>query len=157
MTSRHQVRSPSPSLWMCLALAIVLSACAGTPPRTRTVLTGDKESPPVNTSASGLTDISARQSRCPSAGSSGNCPTVQGTVTTTGVVGTAAHIHQAAAGQNGPVIVTLVKTGPDSWAVPTGTTLTDAQYDAYFAGLLYVNVHSAANPNGEIRAQLSPP
>ena len=32
--------------------------------------------------------------------------------------------------------------------------LTEAQYAAYKAGNLYVNVHSAKNPGGEIRAQL---
>ena len=81
---------------------------------------------------------------------------VHGTVNTTGVVGTAAHIHQGAAGQNGPVIVPLVKTGPNQWQVPPGTTLSDAQYQAYWDGLLYVNVHSDANKGGELRAQLKP-
>ena len=75
---------------------------------------------------------------------------------TSNVTGTAAHVHQGAAGQNGPVIVTLVKTGPNSWAVPPGTTLSSAQYQAYWDGLLYVNVHSDANKGGEIRAQLKP-
>jgi hypothetical protein len=37
---------------------------------------------------------------------------------------------------------------------PAGAKLTDAQYAAYKAGNLYVNVHSAKNPGGEIRAQL---
>ena len=36
---------------------------------------------------------------------------VSGSVTTTGVAGTMAHIHQAAAGQNGPVIIPLTKDG----------------------------------------------
>ena len=34
--------------------------------------------------------------------------------------------------------------------------LTSGQFDAYRAGNLNVNVHSAAHPNGEIRAQLKP-
>jgi hypothetical protein len=34
--------------------------------------------------------------------------------------------------------------------------LSSAQFDAYRSGNLYVNVHSAAYPNGEIRAQLKP-
>jgi hypothetical protein len=52
--------------------------------------------------------------------------------------------------------VTLVKTGDNIWAVPLGSALTDAQYQAYWDGLLYVNVHSDANKGGEIRAQLKP-
>jgi hypothetical protein len=75
---------------------------------------------------------------------------------TTGVVGTAAHIHLAAAGQNGPVAVPLMKSGDNGWAVPAGTKLTDAQYAAFKAGNLYINVHSAANKGGEIRGQLKP-
>ena len=47
-------------------------------------------------------------------------------------------------------------------AAGTGTitvgadTLTDAQYEAFKAGNLYVNVHSDANKGGEIRGQLRP-
>ncbi len=40
--------------------------------------------------------------------------------------------------------------------MPEGSKLTDEQYAAYKAGNLYVNVHSAANKGGEIRAQLKP-
>jgi len=40
--------------------------------------------------------------------------------------------------------------------VPAGSKLTDAQYESYKAGNLYVNVHSAANKGGEIRAQIKP-
>ncbi len=122
----------------------------------RTWLSGAQEVPPVTTTASGSTDISVGLSRCPSSASSANCPTVYGTVTTSGVEGTAAHIHMAPAGQNGPVIVPLVRTGNNVWSVPGGTTLNAAQYDAYWAGQLYVNVHSNANKGGEIRAQLKP-
>ena len=34
--------------------------------------------------------------------------------------------------------------------------LNEAQMASYKAGDLYVNVHSAKNPGGEIRAQLKP-
>jgi len=149
---RHSRRS----LWVGLGMAVVLTACSTAPPAHKTVLTGEKEVPPVKTAASGVSDLSVRTGRCPSAGSASDCIMLVGTVQTTGVAATAAHIHQGAVGQNGPVIVTLVKTGTDVWGVPVGTTLTDAQYQAYLAGRLYVNVHSDAHKDGEIRAQLKP-
>jgi hypothetical protein len=140
-----------------LGVAVLLVAgCVNKPKYTSgmTALSGAEQVPPVTTAASGVTDISARPSRCP--GASGNCPTLHGIVNTSGVTATAAHIHRGAAGQNGPPIVTLVRTGPNSWAVPHGTTISDALYQAYWDGLLYVNVHSDANKDGEIRAQLKP-
>jgi hypothetical protein len=108
-------------------------------------LTGSEEVPAVTTSASGSGTITVGEDR-----------SVSGSVTTTGIVGTAAHIHMAAAGQNGPVILPLTKTGDNMWAVPSEAKLTDQQYDAYKAGNLYVNVHSAAYPGGEVRSQLKP-
>src|SRR3954469_16451499 len=80
---------------------------------------------------------------------------ISGSVTTEGVKGTMAHIHQGAKGQNGPVIVPLTKNG-DTYTVPDGRKLTQAQMDALKAGNLYVNVHSDKNKGGEIRAQLAP-
>ena len=144
------------AFWVGLGAVALLTACSTAPPSYKTVLTGEKEVPPVNTTASGLSDISVRTGRCPSAGSSSDCTMLVGTVQTTGLVATAAHVHQGAVGQNGPVIVTLVPTGTDVWSVPVGTTLTDAQYQAYLAGQLYVNVHTDANKGGEVRAQLRP-
>jgi hypothetical protein len=105
-------------------------------------LTGAEEVPPVSTSATGEGSFNI--------GSDGS---VKGSVTTTGVQGTAAHIHQGARGQNGPVIVPLIKSG-DTYSTPEGAKLNEAQMSAYKAGNLYVNVHSAANKGGEIRAQL---
>jgi CHRD domain len=81
---------------------------------------------------------------------------VTGSVTTKGIVGTAAHIHLAPAGKNGPPIITLSKTSDNVWSVPEGSKLTDEQYASYKAGDLYVNVHSAEHKPGEIRAQLEP-
>jgi hypothetical protein len=139
-----------------LGAVALLAACSTAPPSYLTVLTGEKEVPPVKTAASGLSDIGVRTGRCPSAGSSSDCLLLVGTVQTTGLDATAAHVHQGAANQNGPVIVTLVKTAPNVWSVPLGTTLTDAQYRAFLAGQLYVNVHTDAHKDGEIRAQLRP-
>jgi hypothetical protein len=110
-----------------------------------TTLAGSQEVPPVTTQASGTSTIAVGTDR-----------TVSGMVRTSNLAGTAAHIHLGTMGQNGPVIAPLTKTADNTWSVADGTKLTDAQYDAYKAGNLYINVHSTANPNGEIRAQLKP-
>ena len=107
-------------------------------------LAGSQEVPPVKTAAKGSGTITV--------GSGG---AVSGMVTTTGIDGTMAHIHEASAGKNGPIIIPLTKDG-NMWKVPAGAKLTDAQEKALKAGDLYVNVHSAAHPGGEIRAQLKP-
>ncbi|MEI6384365.1 MAG: CHRD domain-containing protein [Betaproteobacteria bacterium] len=108
-------------------------------------LSGSQEVPAVTTSASGSGTITIAPDL-----------SVSGSVTTLGVDGTMAHIHMAATGQNGPVIVPMTKTTDQVWSIPTGAKLTDAQYQSFKAGNLYVNVHSAANKGGEIRGQLKP-
>ena len=80
-----------------------------------------------------------------------------GNVTTTGIAATMAHIHIGKAGTNGPVVITLTKMGDNGWMVPEGSKLSDAQYQAYKAGELYVNVHSAEHKPGEIRGQIMQP
>jgi hypothetical protein len=54
------------------------------------------------------------------------------------------------------VIVTLIQVDDNTWAGPSGTALTGGQTDAFWAGMLYVNVHSDANKGGELRVQLKP-
>lgn len=110
------------------------------------MLSGTQEVPAVGSSASGSGTIVVAADR-----------TVSGSVTTSGITGTAAHIHMGAAGQNGGVIVPLAKSADGrTWSVPPGTKLSDAQYEAWKAGNLYVNVHSDAYKGGEIRGQLKP-
>jgi len=106
-------------------------------------LSGAAEVPPVTTSAKGSGQITVLPDR-----------TVSGSIKVSGFVPTMAHIHEAAVGKNGPPIITLTQTASDSFAVPAGARLTDAQYTSFTSGELYVNVHSAQYPNGEIRAQL---
>ena len=65
---------------------------------------------------------------------------------------TMAHFHgPAIAGENAGVVVPLAN--PAS-AVESTATLTDAQAADMLAGKWYINVHTAANPGGEIRGQL---
>lgn len=105
-------------------------------------LSGANEVPPVNTTASGTGDITVKADG-----------SVSGSVKVTGITATAAHIHQGAPGSNGPVIVPFTKDG-DTFTAPATAKLTEAQLAAYKAGNTYFNVHSAANPGGEIRAPL---
>jgi hypothetical protein len=65
---------------------------------------------------------------------------------------TAGHFHgPAAAGENAGVLIPAdVKASPFSGEV----TLDEAKAAALEAGKLYFNIHTAANPKGEIRGQV---
>ncbi len=68
---------------------------------------------------------------------------------------TAAHFHgPAAAGANAGVVVPVGAKSPTS-PVHGTATLTDDQIKDLEAGKWYVNVHTAANPGGEIRGQVT--
>lgn len=108
-------------------------------------LTGAEEVPAVTTTAVGVGTISIDKELG-----------VTGSIKTTGIEGTAAHIHLAPAGKNGPPIITLTKGAGGVWTVPAGSKLTPEQHESFKVGDLYVNVHSAAHKAGEIRAQLKP-
>ena len=146
MNALKQFTKQSP--WIVLGvLATMLIGCSnmGVSSGTKLMLSGNQQNPPVTTSASGTGTITV-----------GADKSVSGSITTTGVAATAAHIHDGARGKNGPVVIGLTKTSENVWSVPAGAKLTDAQYESYKAGNLYVNVHSAANKGGEIRDQLKP-
>jgi len=108
-------------------------------------MSGAQEVPPVNTSGSGTGTVRA--------GSDG---AVTASIKTTGVNGIAAHIHESAAGANGPVIVPLVKKGDGEWATEAGAKFTPSQFEAYKAGRTYFNVHTPQNKGGEVRGQIRP-
>lgn len=106
-------------------------------------LSGANQVPPLGTSASGSGTVTV-----------GSDCSVKANISVTGMTATAAHIHQGAAGTNGPVIVPFTKSGDNAFVAPDGSKMTEAQCAAYKAGNTYVNVHSAKNPGGEVRAQL---
>jgi CHRD domain len=77
-------------------------------------------------------------------------------VTYSGLSGpaTAAHFHgPAEAGKNAGVAVAIPNAGTSP--AEGSATLTDAQAADLAAGKYYVNVHTAANPGGEIRGQVT--
>jgi len=108
-------------------------------------LTGAEEVPAVETKASGKAKITI-----------GKDHTVSGSVKTSDIDGTAAHIHLGEPGKSGPPIVTLVKGEDGVWNVPTEAKFNEEQYTAFKEGKLYINVHSAEHKPGEIRGQLKP-
>lgn len=69
------------------------------------------------------------------------------------VAPTAAHIHSGAVGTNGPIQI-----GLDHTVNPMvgSATLTTVQQGMLVNQLLYVNIHTAAFPGGEIRGQIIP-
>jgi len=144
----NRIASKSGGLSTLLLLGAVglIASCATMAPMVggqRLELKGDNEVPPVTTAAAGTAVVDIKPDR-----------SVTATVTVTGMTATAAHIHEASAGANGPVIVPFTKTGDNTFGAAPDAKLTEAQYESYKAGKLYVNVHSAKNPGGEVRAQL---
>jgi hypothetical protein len=132
---------------LTLLASLSLVACAGMMSEGETVnvkLSGAEEVPPAATAGSGSGSFTLSRDG-----------SVNGSVTTTGVQGTMAHIHHGARGANGPVIVPLVKSG-DTYSTPPGAKLNEAQIQAFKSGHLYVNVHSDRYKGGEVRAQLRP-
>ena len=109
-------------------------------------LSGANEVPPITSPMSGTATVTINPDR-----------TVSVKVTVKGMTATASHIHEGPPGTIGPVTVPFTKTGDNTFASAEGAKLTEAQYAAYKAGQLYINVHSAAHPVGEIRSpQLVP-
>jgi hypothetical protein len=67
---------------------------------------------------------------------------------------TGAHFHgPAAAGTNAPIVLPF---GSTASPIEGTATLTPAQAADLMAGRWYANVHTAANPGGEIRGQMLP-
>jgi hypothetical protein len=134
---------------------LALTGCGETLVAT-TQLSGANEVPPVTaTSATGTATATL----------DGDELTVNGTFSGLGsdlqeVSGSAAHVHRAAVGQNGPILFNLTVTaGADRRTGSyTGTkTLNSDERDAFKAGELYVNVHSVNYMGGEIRGQFASP
>jgi len=108
-------------------------------------LSGDQQNPPVETDASGEAEVTfdteTRQ--------------LSWEMEHSGLSGdpTAAHFHGPAdPGENAGVQVPM----PDPSSGSEGSAeLTEEQAEMLMDGKLYINVHTEANPNGEIRGQVT--
>ena len=125
------------------------------------MLSGGEEVPPVDTAATGVGSFTVEGGE-----------SIKYDVNVTGMDKvTAAHIHNAAKGKNGEVVVTLFKadspTGQISGSLANGS-ITASNLEGQMQGSpfrdiiralelgeAYVNVHTEKNPNGEIRGQIS--
>ena len=125
------------------------------------ILSGGEEVPPVDTAATGVASFIVEGGE-----------SIKYDVNVTGMDKvTAAHIHNAAKGKNGEVVVTLFKadspTGQISGNLANGS-ITASNLEGQMQGSpfrdiiralelgeAYVNVHTEKNPNGEIRGQIS--
>ena len=132
------------TLWGCAQVQSVMPDWMPGSGAIKVNLAGTEAVPPLNVSGSGSGAFRVAEDG-----------TISGSVTTKDVQGTMAHIHRGAKGTNGPVIVPLDKNG-DTYTVPAGRKLTQAQIDDLKKGNLYVNVHTNRNKGGEVRAQLQP-
>jgi len=111
-------------------------------------LTGDQEVPAVTTNAVGVASFvlnASRDTLCIHASVNG----LSGAITL-------AHIHEGLPGVGGPVILDLVSyiSGNTINATIAGAALTSEFISKMITGNYYINVHTAANPNGEIRGQI---
>ena len=109
-------------------------------------LTGAQEVPPVTTQGKGSAEVNFDPAS----------KKLSWTVTYSGLSGppTAAHFHgPAEAGKNAGVAVPIPNQANSP--VTGSATLTDAQAADLQAGRYYVNIHTAANPSGEIRGQVT--
>src|SRR5689334_25188661 len=112
----------------------------------KATLNGKAEVPPNTSAATGAADIDYDPAS----------KKLSWKVTYSGLSGpvTAAHFHgPAEAGKNGGVAVPIPNAGTSP--VEGSATLTDAQAADLVAGKYYINIHTAANPGGEIRGQVT--
>jgi hypothetical protein len=135
------------AVFATLALgAAVAFAAPASAEKLKAVLDGKSEVPANSSSATGTADLDYDAAT----------KKLSWKVSYSGLSGpaTAAHFHgPAETGKNAGVAVPI--PGIASSPAEGSATLTDAQAADLLAGKLYVNIHTAANPGGEIRGQVT--
>lgn len=143
MTPSTQIRNriAIPALVIWLSVGAMGSASA----RDLTVdLAGATEVPRVETRASGHGTLQLSDD--------GH---ITGRVHTQGIIdGLSAQIHEGAPNERGAVLISLQYLDGETWIVPPGARFGADDLASLAAGKLYINVHSRAHMDGEIRGQL---
>ena len=132
------------------ALAVGLAAFAGGPALAevlhyKVALTSAAETPPHDSKGTGTLNATYDT----------DTKALEWTIDYSGLTGPAiaAHFHgPAPAGKAAPIEVGL--TGDLSSPIKGSATLTDAQAKDLMDGMMYFNIHTAANKGGEIRGQM---
>ena len=109
------------------------------------VINGSQENPPVDTRGSGLAAVTIKP----------DLSEIEYYVVFDSLSGipTGAHFHDAVAGKNGGVVIDLSPT--ISGNVINGIApITIDLINKLLAGGLYINIHTSANPGGEVRGQV---
>lgn len=115
---------------------------ATTPMQVTGTFSGSNETPAVTTSATG--NVTATYDK--------TSKILTYSVTYSGLTPTAGHFHIGAPGVAGPIVIQFPYV---SYSPISGSTLlTPIQEDALLMGNMYANLHTAANPGGEIRANV---
>ena len=129
-----------------LALSAIAFAAPASAEKLKATLDGKSEVPATTSSGTGTADLNYDAAS----------KKLSWTVTYSGLSGpaTAAHFHgPAEAGKNAGVAVAIPNAATSP--VKGEATLTDAQAADLLGGKLYINIHTAANPGGEIRGQVT--
>ncbi len=142
----------TPSLLIIYLLIMISCSKSSTMPANTTItfnatLNGASETPPNASTGTGTAIFTYNTAT----------NVLSGSVTFAGITATAAHIHYGAVGVAGPVVFPLGSSPITSPISFTSVPLTTTQSTELLANQFYVNVHSAAFPNGEIRGQLLQP
>ena len=132
-------------------LMVLLRPAEAAPLAFKVEMNGAQQVPPVQTGASGTADLTYDPAT----------RMLTWTVSYAGLSGpaTMAHLHgPATQGKNAPPVIWLSEKGAAvSSPIKGQATLTPEQAQQMMGGEWYINVHTQANPNGEIRGQVTPP
>lgn len=105
------------------------------------VMSGDAQSPPVETTATGYALIVVDDDEA-----------VSGMVEAPDIADASAFIEDDATDAATPVVIMLVPVSDGRWQVPSDTRPSPAEMSHYESGKLSANVRSKAHPMGEVRA-----